>query len=180
MLLPVNILPSDCLVCGDRIACPLRQVVPGTVPKKLPHQYHLKALCGTTGSKGLERASSPPVQLLHWCCILPICIPAKKHLHLATSKDRQRAHYLLGKTVLLLASAFSMLSNLGGHVGRVSWTKDPVLALCLFCRREQLDTMFSCPLATPYWSIGLCSVLEVLEKSLSPHSCQSSSRSPAC
>lgn len=89
---------------------------------------------------------------------LPIPISAKKQSALGHLQG-QRAHYLLGKTVLLLASGFSLLSKLGGRVGRVShWAKDPVLALshtlCPFCRREQLDTM--CFHASFYHSVWVC------------------------
>lgn len=52
----VNILPSDCLVVGGRIACPLQWVVPGIVAKKLPYQHHLKALCCMTRSKRLKES----------------------------------------------------------------------------------------------------------------------------
>lgn len=65
-ILPASILPSGCLVCGGRVACPLQQVVPGIVPKKAASSIPSE---GFLWYDEIQKVGvlSPPVQLLHWC-----------------------------------------------------------------------------------------------------------------
>lgn len=137
----MNTLPSDCLVCGGRITYPLQWGFPGIVPKKLPYQRHLKALCYMTGSKRLEESqSSHPASPLVLTFRLPIS--ARKQSALGHLQG-QRAHYLWGRLFCQLASGFSVLSEIWGPCGQWLWQRTQSQALfqthCIFFRREQLD-----------------------------------------